>query len=102
MHFSRSLILLGVTFVLGVTAAGEPPTDANAAAEPAKKQTAKEYLDLYDTPDTPIRKIDYNKDVAESTDEIQECAKQLINLLRKRSLALIVASWTALRDSNPS
>ena len=45
---------------------------------------------------------DYNKHAAESTDNIQECAKHLIDLLRKRSLAPMQCGQfdTALRDSD--
>ncbi|KAI7873440.1 hypothetical protein K492DRAFT_200656 [Lichtheimia hyalospora FSU 10163] len=87
MHFSPSLILLGAAFVLGVTAAGEAPTDSNAATGPAKKQTVED---------------DYNKDVAESTYKIQQYVEQLYDLHRKRSLALMRCAQfdTTLRDAD--
>ncbi|CDS06471.1 hypothetical protein LRAMOSA08999 [Lichtheimia ramosa] len=52
----RISLLVAVAFVLGATAQappppGEPAADPNTATEPAKTQTAEEYLKLYPSED---------------------------------------------------
>ncbi|KAI7874051.1 hypothetical protein K492DRAFT_200266 [Lichtheimia hyalospora FSU 10163] len=67
------------TFVLGVTAAGGAPTDSNAAAAPAKKQTVQEYLSLYDSPMAPLEKTcDYECYQAQYDNQYEDCFKKCI------------------------